>query len=83
MVMHLKEEVEPLEEHPVEAGEVEDVGEGEGGAEEWLGEVEGRQVVPGEGEDPVEGQQAKGGKQAHVDLVPQTSHLPEISSGLV
>ena len=83
MVMHLQEEVEPLEEHPVEAGEVEDVGEGEGGAEERLGQVEGRQVVPGEGEDPVEGQQAKGGKQAHVDLVPQTSHLPEISSGLV
>ena len=75
---YLQEEVKPLEEHPVEAGEVEEVGEGEGGAEEGLGEVEGREVVPGECEDPVEGGQAKSGKQAHVDLVSQTSHLPEI-----
>ena len=67
-----------FEKHPVEAGEVEEVGEGEGGAEEGLGEVDGREVVPGEGEDPVEGGQAKGSKQAHVDLVPQTSHLPAI-----
>ena len=72
--MHLKEEVKAFEEHPVEAGEMEEVGEGEGGAEDRLGEV---QEVPGVGEDPVEGGQAKGGKQAHVDLVTQTSHLPE------
>ena len=52
--LHLKEEVKPLEEHPVEAGEVEEVGEGEGGAEEGLGELLGHQVLPGEGEDPVE-----------------------------
>ena len=35
-VLHLQEEVEPLEEHPVKAGQVEEVGEGEGGAEQWL-----------------------------------------------
>ena len=64
--------------HPVEAGEVEEVGEGEGCAENLLGDPGGRQVVPGEGEDPVEGREAKGGKQSRVDLVPQTSHLPEI-----
>ena len=52
--MHLEKEVEPLEEHPVEAGEVEEVGEGEGGAEEGLGELGGDKVLPGEGEDPVE-----------------------------
>ena len=51
---YLQEEVKPLEEHPVEAGEVEEVGEGEGGAEERLGELGGHQVLPGEGEDPVE-----------------------------
>merc|ERR1719494_342949 len=32
--LDLQEEVEPLEEHPVEAGQVEEVGEGEGGAEQ-------------------------------------------------
>ena len=35
-VLHLQEEVEPLEEHPVKAGQVEEVGEGEGGAEKGL-----------------------------------------------
>ena len=38
-VLHLQEEVEPLEEHPVEAGQVEEVGEGEGGAEQGLGDL--------------------------------------------
>ena len=38
-VLHLQEEVEPLEEHPVEAGQVEEVGEGEGGAEQGLCKV--------------------------------------------
>ena len=37
--LHLQEEVEPLKEHPVEAGEVEEVGEGEGGAEQGLRKV--------------------------------------------
>ena len=77
--MDLEKEVEALEEHPVEAGEVEEVGEGEGGAEEGLGQVQGRQAVPGEGEDPVEGRQTKCSKQAHVDLVTQTPHFPEHS----
>ena len=53
---------------------LEEVGEVEGG----VGQGGGRQVVAGEGEDPVEGREAKGGKQSRVDLVPQTSHLPEI-----
>ena len=53
-VLHLQEEVEPLEEHPVEAGQVEEVGEGEGGAEEGLGELGGDQILPGQGQDPVE-----------------------------
>ena len=51
---NLEEKEESLEEHPVEAGEVEEVGEGEGGAKEGLGELLGHQVLPGEGEDPVE-----------------------------
>ena len=38
-VLHLQEEVEPLKEHPVEAGKVEEVGEGEGGAEQGLRKV--------------------------------------------
>ena len=38
-VLHLQEEVEPLKEHPVEAGQVEEVGEGEGGAEQGLRKV--------------------------------------------
>ena len=81
--MHLKKEVETLEEHPVEAGEVEEVGEGEGGAEEGLGQVQGREGVPGQSEDPVEGRQTKCSKQAHVDLVPQTAHFPEHSLSLL
>ena len=44
--VHLKKEVEALKEHPVEAGEVEEVGEGEGGAEEGLSQVQGREGVP-------------------------------------
>ena len=48
---------------------MEEVGEGEGGAEEGLGEFGGDQVLPGEGEDPVERRQAKGAEQPHVDLV--------------
>ena len=67
--IYLKEEVKALEEHPVEAGEVEEVGEGEGGAEEGLGELGGDQVLPREGEDPVERRQAEGAEQPHVDLV--------------
>ena len=55
---------------------MEEVGEGEGGAEEGLGQVQGRQAVPGEGEDPVERRQAKSAKQPHVDLVTQAAHLP-------
>ena len=74
--LHLKEEVKALEEHPVEAGEVEEVGEGEGGAEEGLGELGGDQVLPREGEDPVERRQAEGAEQPHVDLVTQAAHLP-------
>ena len=80
--VHLEEKVEALKEHPVEAGEVEEVGEGEGCAENLLGDPGGRQVVPGEGENPVEGGQAKGGEQTHVDLVPQTSHLPGMENRL-
>ena len=38
-LLHLQEEVEPLKEHPVEAGQVEEVGEGEGGAEKGLSKV--------------------------------------------
>ena len=78
--LHLQEEVKALKEHPVEAGEVEEVGEGEGGAEEGLGELGGDQVLPGEGEDPVERRQAEGAEQPHVDLVTQASHLPEQKS---
>ena len=74
--MDLEKEVEALEEHPVEAGEVEEVGEGEGGAEEGLGELGGDQVLPREGEDPVERRQAEGAEQPHVDLVTQAAHLP-------
>ena len=80
--VHLEKEVEALKEHPVEAGEVEEVGESEGCAENLLGDLGGRQVVPGEGENPVEGGQAKGGEQTHVDLVPQTSHLPGMENRL-
>ena len=80
--VHLEEKVEALKEHPVEAGEVEEVGEGEGCAENLLGDPGGRQVVPGEGENPIEGGQAKGGEQTHVDLVPQTSHLPGMENML-
>ena len=71
-----------FEKHPVEAGEVEEVGESEGCAENLLGDPGGSQVVPGEGENPVEGGQAKGGEQTHVDLVPQTSHLPGMENRL-
>ena len=74
--MHLEEKVEPLKEHPVEAGEVEEVGEGEGGAEERLCELRGDQVLPGEGEDPVERGQPESAEQSHVDLVAQAAHLP-------
>ena len=74
--LHLQEEVKALEEHPVEAGEVEEVGEGEGGAEEGLGQLGGDQVLPGQGEDPVERRQAKSAEQPHVDLVTQAAHLP-------
>ena len=73
---YLQEEVKPLKEHPVEAGEVEEVGEGEGGAEQRLRELEGDQVLPGEGEDPVECRQPKSAEQTHVDLVTQAAHLP-------
>ena len=52
--LHLQEKVKSLEEHPVEAGEVEEVGECEGGAEEGLRQFRGDEVLPGEGEDPVE-----------------------------
>ena len=45
-VLHLQEEVEPLEEHPVKAGQVEEVGEGEGGAEQGLCKV-GRHLDKG------------------------------------
>ena len=72
----LEEEVEALAEHPVEGGQVEEVGEGEGGAEEGLSELGGDQVLPGEGEDPVERRQAEGAEQPHVDLVTQAAHLP-------
>ena len=48
---------------------MEEVGEGEGGAEEGMGEVGGHQIVPGEGEDPVERRQAERAEQPHVDLV--------------
>ena len=74
--MHLKEEVEPLKEHPVEAGEVEEVGEGEGCAEKGLGKVGRHQVLPREGEDPVECGETKSAEQPHVDLVTQAAHLP-------
>ena len=73
---NLEEKEESLEEHPVEAGEVEEVGEGEGGAEEGLGQGGGDQVLPREGEDPVERRQAEGAEQPHVDLVTQAAHLP-------
>jgi len=65
-----------LEEHPVEAGQVEEVGEGEGGAEEGPGQGGGHQVAPGQGQHPVERGQAEGAEEAHVDLVAETSHLP-------
>ena len=61
-----------FEEHPVEAGEVEEVGEGEGGA----GEDRVHQVAQGQGQDPVEGGEAKSTEKAHVDLVPEAAHLP-------
>ena len=35
----LEEEIESLAEHPVEGGEVEEVGEGEGGAEQGLSQL--------------------------------------------
>ena len=73
---HLEEKVEPLKEHPVEAGEVEEVGEGEGGAEERLDEPQRHQVLPGEGENPVECGETKSAEQPHVDLVTQAPHFP-------
>ena len=42
---NLKEEVESLAEHPVEGGQVEEVGEGEGGAEQGLGDLWDHLVV--------------------------------------
>ena len=73
--MHLKEEVEALDEHPVESALMEEVGEDLGDgiriAPDRLVEVE-RQVAPGDAEDTVEGVQARGGKHAHVNLVTQT-----------
>ena len=74
--VHLEKEVEALKEHPVEAGEVEEVGEGEGGAEERLDEPQRHQVLPREGEDPVECGETKSAEQPHVDLVTQAAHLP-------
>ena len=74
--MHLEEKVEALKEHPVEAGEVEEVGEGEGGAEERLDEPQRHQVLPREGEDPVECGETKSAEQPHVDLVTQAPHFP-------
>ena len=73
---HLKKEVEALKEHPVEAGEVEEVGEGEGGAEKGLGKVGGHQVLPREGENPVECGETESAEQPHVDLVAQATHFP-------
>ena len=74
--MHLEEKVEALKEHPVEAGEVEEVGEGEGGAEERLDEPQRHQVLPREGEYPVECGESKSAEQPHVDLVTQAPHFP-------
>ena len=74
--MHLEEKVEALKEHPVEAGEVEEVGEGEGGAEERLDEPQRHQVLPGEGENPVECGETESAEQPHVDLVTQAAHFP-------
>ena len=54
---------------------MEEVGESEGGAEERLCELRGDQVLPGEGEDPVERRQAESAEQPHVDLVTQAAHL--------
>ena len=48
---------------------MEEVGEGEGGAEQGLREFGGDEVLPGEGEDPVERWQPKRAEQPHVDLV--------------
>ena len=56
---------------------MEEVGEGEGGAEEGPGQGGGHQVAPGQGQHPVEGGQAEGAEKAHVDLVPETPELPE------
>ena len=42
---NLKEEVEALAEHPVEGGQVEEVGEGEGGAEQGLRDLWDHLVV--------------------------------------
>ena len=75
--MHLKEEVEALDEHPVESAGMEEVGEDLGDgirhAPDRPGELEvERQVAPGDAEDTVEGVQARGGKHAHVNLVTQT-----------
>ena len=55
---------------------MEEVGEGEGGAEKGLGKVGGHQVLPRESEDPVECGETKSAEQPHVDLVTQAPHFP-------
>ena len=66
-----------FQKHPVEGGEVEEVGECEGGTEERCGVVPGHQVPPRQGQDPVQGRQSEGTEQTHVDLVSQAPHLPK------
>jgi hypothetical protein len=60
-----------FEKHPVEAGEVKEVGEGEGGA----GDDSVHAVSQGQCQDPVEGGEAECTEEAHVDLVPEAAHL--------
>ena len=55
---------------------MEEVGEGEGGAEKGLAKVGGHKVLPREGENPVECGETKSAEQPHVDLVTQAAHFP-------